>query len=188
MRRFWEWRLEAYRDGALSGRQRRRVERRAESDPASARHLRATEALGAAVRAAWTEGAPAPSNEYLIAALRPRMAQIDAELGKRPARRWLGALGLGLRPLPAVAFAGAALVALYLALPRLVEPPGSALSPPSTAVAETPDLAPGQGIYDLAQGDSPLMILEAEDGSTVIWILEDGEQLSLFPASRDGWA
>jgi len=41
--------------------------------------------------------------------------------------------------------------------------------------------------YDLAQGDKPLLILEGTDGSTVIWVLDDPDQLS-FASDADGWA
>ena len=41
-------------------------------------------------------------------------------------------------------------------------------------------------IYDLAQGDSPLMIFESDDGATVLWMLEEESVSSLAAAA--GWA
>ena len=182
-RRSSRW-LDAYRDGELSPRQRTRVERRVASDPEAALHVERTSALGSAVRDAWREGPPAPTPEFLISVLRPEMNRVDADLaGSGRLDAWLDPLRRLMRPVPVGALAAACAVLLLLALPGDV---GQGVHPVSPMIAESE--APGEAtpIYDLAQGEQPLMILKGEDGSTVIWILEDGESLSGLVA--DGWA
>jgi len=182
-RRSSRW-LDAYRDGELSPRQGKRIAQRVASDPESALHVERTSALGAAVRDAWREGPPAPTPEFLISVLRPEMKRVDAErAGSGRLGAWLDPLRRLVRPVPVGALAAACAVLLLLVLPGDV---GQGLSPvpPLTAASD----APGEDtpIYDLAQGEQPLMILKGEDGSTVIWILDDGESLSGLVA--DGWA
>jgi anti-sigma factor RsiW len=179
-------RLDAYRDGELSPRERERVERWLAADADSARHVAQTDALGGAIREAWREGPAAPSPELLIAVLRPELARVDAELagaGRLWLEAWLSSLRRLLAPAPAAAFAAACAVLLLLAMPAEVGLPvnPTRLPPPAleAGVEDTP-------IYDLAQGDQPLMIMKGEDGSTVIWILEDEEHMSGLVA--DGWA
>ena len=189
MRRGRERLLDAYRDGALSEWQRRRIESRLARDPASAERVRATQVLGSAVRGAWNDGPASLSPEYLIATLRPEMVRIDAELsGRARVGPWLAWIGAELRsfvPSRAPLLAGAAALALFFAFPSLVEPPGRELP-----VSRLSNFVVHQttSIYDLAQEDTPLLILESEDGSTLIWFMEPPEELSSFPTVADGWA
>ena len=176
-------RLDAYRDGELSPRLRERVERRLASDSGAARHVERTAAVGSAVRDAWREGPPAPSPEFMIALLRPEMDRLDAELaGAARLGAWLELLRRLVRPVPAGVLAAACTV-LLLVLPSEV---GQGVNPVLEPLAESDVSGEVTPIYDLAQGEQPLMILKGEDGSTVIWILEDAENLSGFVA--DGWA
>lgn len=198
MRRRREQRIDAYRDGALSAADRERVERLLDSDPESAARLSDTEALGRAIRAAWTEGPPPPPTEYLIAALRPALARADIE---RATDRSLAArLRETLSPVP-LALACAAAAVLLLAWPTVtgLNGPDRALRSEPTQVAQavsgdrllTPvsegAVAAPAAIYDLAQEDRPLMIFEGLDGSTVIWILREEENVSFMAVAADGW-
>jgi hypothetical protein len=67
------------------------------------------------------------------------------------------------------------------------EAPASATAPTRAPVAPLALESPS-AIYDLAQEDSPLMVFEAADGSTVIWMLEGDDNVSHDPSTRDGWA
>ena len=83
----------------------------------------ATRALGRLVREAWNEGPAAPSPDYLLAALRPALAEIDRERRARPSwSRTVDAafsrLGALLRPSPALAVAAAA---AFMVMVTLVE-------------------------------------------------------------------
>ena len=193
MRRARERRLDAYRDGELSPGARHSVERSLARDPEAARRVDDTERLGRAIRAAWSEGPPVPSPDYLIAALRPELRRIDRELAEVGAlSRLLGRLRQGLQPAPAGAFAAACALALFLflALPSLLPSDLAAPTPSIVAQAPTGSVAGSEAfapIYDLAQSDQPLMILQGADGSTVIWVLNDPEPLSALPGA-DGWA
>ncbi len=195
MRRRLERRLDAYRDDAVSAGERGRLERRIAADPRAARRVREIELLGRAVRGAWTEGPNPPSPEYLIASLRPELRRIDADLAPE------GGLGLllgrlregllGFRPVPAAALGACAALLIFIAFPALFAPPeGVPLRETRLRNFALPEPEPAAllPIYDLAQEERPLMILEGEDGSTVIWILEDPEQLSSAPLVADGWA
>lgn len=188
MRRRVERWLDAYRDRALPPAQRERVKRAVEAEPAYERRVAETEALGRAVREAWSEGPPAPAPDLLIAKLRPEMGRADLE-GRRVAGGRFGSLFAGrgglLPPLSAAALAGAALIAVLFTWPG---PPGPA---PESVIARIGSLESPAAIYDLAQGDQPLLIFEGEDGSTVIWILDDQDDgLSQGPraAASEGWA
>ncbi len=197
MKRHHEKKIEAYLDGATSFREGQRLERQIREDDAARRHLEMTQALGRGIKQAWSEGPPGPSPEYLIAALRPEMDRSDAERSRRP--RWEGTterLAALLRPVPIAAIAGAAALVLIvvtsLGVPqgdqgldlgktaRIQEPP-SAQPVAHSAAFDSPTT-----IYDLAQGDSPLMIFEADDGATVVWLLEEEGLSSL--ATPAGWA
>ncbi len=188
MRRGLERRLDAYRDGALTASERERLAQRLAADPASARRVRSTEQLGEAVRLSWNEGPPSPSPEYLIAALRPELRRVEAELGR--AGRLAGfaeRLAHELRallPSPALGAAALAGLLLFFTFPSLVEPPHGALPASTLTRFSVPETAT---IYDLAQDEMPLMILQDEDGAAVIWILENPEQLFQSPGV-DGWA
>ncbi len=197
MKRYHEKKIEAYLDGATSVRERQRLERRVREDDAARRHLEMTQVLGRGIQKAWSEGPLAPSPEYLIAALRPEMDRIDAERAGSP--RWEGTaqrLAALLRPVPIAAIAGAAALVLIvvtsLGLPQgdegldlgktaRVQEPASSQPVALPAVFDSPTT-----IYDLAQGDWPLMIFEADDGATVLWMLEE-EGLSRLAAAA-GWA
>jgi anti-sigma factor RsiW len=216
-------RLDAYRDGALDAAERRKLEQRISGDPALGRELKRRRAMSVLVRDAWTEGPTAPSAEYLIAALRPALADVDAELERRPAwsraADWLARWATP-RPL-AVLTVGAAAAALVL-LPPAEQPvaPGleasatvaprsaprgeaaPAAASPSLALGRAPADAPAAvdteaasfrmgmpaAIDDIAQGDTPLMLFEAPDGSTIIWVLGEDDGVSLLGAPhQDGW-
>ena len=198
MRRRVERKIEAYRDGALSRSEGERVERMLRRDLSGERHLRQTEALGCMVREAWTEGPPGPTPEYLIGALRPAMSRVDTERAAAPlSERMLEQLVSWARPAATAGVACAAAVALFLLLPSSTpQRPDSSTGAGLAATPRTP--APGietvalsqqmpavfengvalnvgvpQSIYDLAQGERPLMLFEADDGATVIWLLAD---------------
>lgn len=184
-RRRRERQLEAYRDGELSHRARERVERRLDSDPEAARHTQRMEALGAAIREAWSEGPSAPSPEFLVGALRPQMVRVDEELAARsPWRRLRERLGEVLRPAPVTALAGTVVAAFLLVLlgPPVLEE-GSVLPP-----GAIPTIASPAAIYDLNQEEDPLLVYEIEDGITVIWVLEDDQGISGKLPRAGRWA
>ncbi len=213
MRRRVERRIEGYGDGALSQRERARVERRDLQDAEGERHLRQTGAIGELIREAWNEGPPSPSPEYVIAALRPAMAAVDAERAAAPLReRALEHLASFVRPRN-VALVGAVAAAVFLLLPssapRGPQPapgeltartvaPAAPLAPEvePVAFAQLPaifedgvalNVGVPQAIYDLAQGETPLMLFEADDGATVIWLLDDVGLSGALPGVG-GWA
>ena len=196
MKRREEKKIERFGDGATRAEQRDQLERWIRADPDRERHHRQVGALGRQIREAWTEGPPAPSPEYLIAALRPEMARVDREragrsLGARLSERFSRLL----RPVPIAAVAAAA--ALLLAVVTSLNPPTesptridhfvpSASAPAAMPIAHEQSFDSPTTIYDLAQGDSPVLIYEAEDGATVLWFLED-ETVSQLGSAR-GWA
>ena len=198
MRRRVEQRLAAYRDGEGSRRERRRAECRIEYDSEARRHVDRTEQLGRAVRDAWVEGPPPPAPEYLIAALRPELARVDEALVRDWPARALGWARWTFRPAPAFALVGGlALLLLFVQTPQdgadapglpADSAPTLAALPSSGALLANTAIEPLEDttIYDLAVGDSSLMILQGADGSTLIWILEEPDRLSL--AALDGWA
>lgn len=187
MRRRDERLLDAYRDGALDARERARVEQRLQRESDARARVQQTDGVGRAIREAWTDAPPAPSPEYLIAALRPELTRIDEELAREGLIRRFGEwLRDALRPVPAAALVGVCAVALLvLMLPEDIRRgPLAERDAPYQVSAVNPVATP---FYDLAQGDKPLLILEAQDGSTVIWVLDDPDQLS-FSSDTDGWA
>ena len=216
MRRRIDRRIEAYHDGALSRSGRERVERLLRRDLAGGRHLQKTAALGGMIREAWTEGPPAPTPEHLIAALRPAMTRLDAERAAASlSERILEQLVSWARPAATAAVAGAAAVALFLLLPsstpqrpglstgaglatsRTPAPASRTPSPVETValIQQMPALFENgvalnvgvpQAIYDLAQGETPLMLFEADDGATVIWLLAEATRPGDLPAGG-GW-
>ena len=170
-------RLGAYRDGALSGPARQRFEQQIEADPESARLLHDMRILSEAVRVTWTDGPPGPDPDRLLASLRPGLRAVDAELGPPSGPALRDRLATLLRPAPARVLAGAALAGLLAVAvlpfvgtgePRL----GSQPSLAATAESWTPDT-----IYDLDQGDVSVMVFEAEDGATVVWMLDEEPEL-----------
>lgn len=192
-RRRLEKQIGAYRDGALSERQAEALRRRLDTDPDVRLELARHEMLGRLTREAWREGPRSPSPELLIAVLRPGMARIDAELKDSWVLRWRG----WLTPAPLVALGtAAALLALAIVQPEAVRPSAEPAVPSLTAQTEAPGIpqAPTRSeaardipVYDLAQGDSPLMLFE-DEGTTFIWLIEPeklGDDLSALPG---GWA
>lgn len=187
----FERELGAYRDGELSRQRRQRLARRLECDPEAAERLRHGEALGQAIREAWSEGPPAPQAEVLLHGLRARLLAVDAELegARRPG--WLDRL-LGAyvpRPLPVLAATAALLLAAFLLLE------GGGEEPRGVEIAawdETPgaaDLVAEElpTVYAL-ESDDPVFLYEGEgDAATVIWILtETDDDLSrLLVASEE---
>ena len=168
--------LEAYRDGALSRREAEKLEARLEDDPDAAFRLRRSEVLGRAIRDSWTDGPQAPSAEMLIAALRPRLTQVDRELEAEPAWwRLLASARDSVQAVPGFALAAACALAMLYFVPAGTVP-NLADSTTAASVTEMQVENPVYPIYDLA-GERPLMILEGEDGSTVIWILDQPDEL-----------
>ena len=202
MRSRRERRIEAYRDGALEGHARQRIEARLERDVEARAYLRDSEALGRVVREAWTDTPTPPTPEALIAALRPEMARVDTDLAReertarsRPlldaARAFVRTV---LRPAPLGMLAAAAAMALVFVWPSAPLPQAPttpvqlATTGADTRAASETDLGSPSAIYDLAQGDTPLMIFEGTDGSTVIWMLDPDERLSSSGPRADGLA
>jgi hypothetical protein len=211
MRRGLERTLDAYRDGALTDAESEKVRRRLARDADARRMLEARDALGALAREAWRDGPPAPLAQDLIAGLRARLADVDAEFDAGPRhsdRAWSW-----LRPVPlaaAVAGVGALMLLMLWRAPAERPVPGepgaltrSLAALPDAAPAPPPDLARvatkdptlqadsafglPSAVYSLAVGESPAMLLEAEDGSVVIWLIEEEEELSSVHTA-DGWA
>lgn len=190
LRRTREQRVDAYRDGALSPRARAAFERGLASDARTQAQLRRSDALGRAIREIWSEGPPAPRVDLVIQALRPQLARADAERVERAsATRWISRLRDRLGPVPLAVAGAAALLALALASPGLMQGfglegfgpqgRGESRSAVSAAGIAVPNMAPPSAIYDLSQEGAPLMVFQTADGSTVIWILENPDQQSL---------
>jgi len=199
-RRRLEKRVGAYRDGALPGRAAEALRRQLESDPDARLELARHEALGRLTREAWSEGPVSPSPEMLIAALRPAMTRIDRELERTQPARWRG----WLAPVP-IAALGTVAAALAVALLRPASLPPAPTRPPAAQIVA---LAPGApsptaaeplaassepadqlSVYDLAPGDSPLLVFE-DGGTTFIWLIEPEraeDDLSSLPIMRGGW-
>jgi anti-sigma factor RsiW len=196
-RRRLEKQIGAFRDGGLPERHAEQLRRRLDVDPEARTELARHEALGKLMRKAWRDGPPAPPAERLIARLRPEMVRIDRELERTLPVRWRG----WLTPAPLLAL-GAAAAVLALAIVRSPEPPApaaartSSFSVPfaaagSAALVSQPLAARSQEaeipVYDLAQGNAPLMLFE-DQGTTFIWLIQPektGDDLSALPG---GWA
>jgi anti-sigma factor RsiW len=210
-------RVSAYIDGALRGPKRERLEREMDSDSTLAVQVSRSRALGRLVRESWNEGPPAPAPEFLLAAIRPAMAEIDRERNARPT--WqrgldslLGRLIAALRPSPAFAMATA--VAFFGALaflPRFEATNGMLdgsmfnLASHSQEISSTSDSSPltqsvplfqtapvdfsadgsTTGVYDVAPG-RPAVLFRGKDGSTTLWLIEDGD-LSFRLERAGGW-
>lgn len=196
-RRRLEKQVGAYRDGALSAQEADLLLRRLELDPEAKLELARHEALGRLTREAWREGPAGPSPERLIANLRAGMRRIDAELEEASPKSWRG----WLAPSPLVAVGAAALLlALAIVQPESMREPARGGESALTArAAMTGDPVPAERVstrsepereipvYDLAQGESPLMLFE-DQGTTFIWLLEPeklGDDVSALPG---GWA
>jgi anti-sigma factor RsiW len=189
-------RVSAYVDGALRGSKREQLERELQLDERLARQLTRSRALGRAVREAWTDGPPAPAPEYLLAAIRPAMLDIDRERRARPTwqRRLevvLARLSESLRPSPALAAAAAfAFVAALAVMPRLQATQGllagdytsSALRPAAAPVAPSYSSSPAS----LAVGPFGTMPTDfTTDGSGSVYDLSPGRPAVLF-RGKDG--
>lgn len=116
-----EKRVSAYVDGALRASKRDQLERELDRDSRLAKQVDRSRALGRLVREAWNEGPAAPAPEFLLAAIRPALAEIDRERNARPAWQrgldsFFARLASALRPSPAFATAAAAAFVLALAL------------------------------------------------------------------------
>ena len=169
-------RIAAYRDGALSDSERSAVEAQLQSDPEAARELKQTEALGAAVRDAWSDGPASPSPEYLIASLRPELDRVDRQLeASRPWSQLWDSMREAVQAVPGFALAGACALAVLYFIPSAPGNPDriSAASTMNEFAVETPVFP----VYDLA-GEHPILLLEGQDGSPVIWILENPDEIS----------
>ena len=149
-----EARLEAYRDGELSGFARWRLERRLRRDPAARRALAELDALGAWLRETDAAAGPAPD---LWESIRLRLPAADARLAEAEeaaaARSWR-------RPAGYLAFGAAAVAAAALALVVSFEnaPPPSGASSGSVRWID-------------ARGH-PMMVLRDDAGATIIWVAD----------------
>ena len=203
-------RISAYADGALRGPKRAELEQELERDPKLAAQLDRSRALGRLVREAWSEGPAAPSPDFLLASIRPALAQIDRERRAQPS--WqrtleiaLARIGAALRPSPALATAAVAAFVLALAIlpqPELQGLEGS-LSAHSESASLTRELvhmppAPDafslsvpadfsaelDNVYDVSPG-RPAVLFQSGDGSTTLWLIEDGDQSFRFSSGQD---
>lgn len=213
-----EKRVSAYVDGALRGPKRERLERELDGNASLADQVARSRALGRLVREAWTEGPLAPSPEFLIAAIRPALAEIDRERNAQPAwqRRLeslMAQLTAVLRPSPALAFAAAAaFVAALTLMPRFEVTQGmldgnlfASWNAAETVTAQAPAAAtePNQSsplfeslpadfsadgpgtVYDVSPGRRPAVLFHSQDGSTMLWLIDDGD--TSFRLGAGGW-
>ena len=193
---------------------RDQLERELEADSHLARQVDRSRALGRLVRDAWNEGPAAPAPEFLLAAIRPALAEIDRERNARPA--WQRALDsvfarftVTLWPSPAFATATAvAFVAALALMPRFEltngmldgslfklhasAPQALPLSAAVGGVTSTPLFSPAQAGWsaealptlDVAP-NRPAMLFHSTDGSSTLWLIDPGD-LS-FLDSLGGW-
>ncbi|HTO06119.1 MAG TPA: hypothetical protein VMR86_03605 [Myxococcota bacterium] len=190
-------RVSAYVDGVLRGAKRDQLERELQLDEKLARQVTRSRALGRAVREAWTEGPAAPAPEYLLAVIRPALAEIDRERRAQPA--WqrtletvLARLSASLRPSPALATAaGLAFVLALAIMPRidvgrgLLEGnvAGRALRP----IAERRATAHHSLPNDLAIGPFGTMPTDfGENGSGAVYDVSPGPRPAVLFRGRDG--
>jgi anti-sigma factor RsiW len=142
--------LQAYHDGELGVWARWRFERRLERFPELRQELAALAALGDLVRG--SEAALAAPD--LWEEIARRLPAIDAERAEAEwAGRWPGLLGRYLKPVGALATAGALAVALAFAL-------------------LTGETAPGGVVHWVDGGDRNVMVLDGEGDVTVIWVFD----------------
>jgi hypothetical protein len=139
-------------------------------------------ALARLVRDAWSEGPGAPSVESLMRALQPGLARVDAEIREGAASRsgWREVLRSLLAPVAVGGLAGGAAVAALalLMVGRDADLPTSARTQTEEIATVRADfLSDASPISDL-ESESPLLVFEGEDGSTVIWIMEGSDDLS----------
>jgi anti-sigma factor RsiW len=177
--------LDALRDGALPTERAARLEALLASDSVAGADLRRTRALGSMVREAWPDGPAAPDSERLLAALRPELRRIDAEVGTpSPLRSWLATVLDTPRLVPTLATTGAAfaLAVAFFSVP--VDDTAVQLSVRATLPAA--QLAVGRAseptVYDLETGVSSSVMVYEQDGSTLLWLNEGADGLSSAPA------
>jgi len=152
-----------------------RIDRTPDEDSHDALQRREN-ALGSLIRESWTEGPESPSPEMLIALLRPKLAEVDRERNARPGwMRIFDSARESFQAVPGFALAAACALAMLYFMP-VDSVPNLADGTAAASVTEMQVENPVYPIYDLA-GEKPLMILEGEDGSTVIWILDQPEPL-----------
>lgn len=208
-------RVSAYADGALRGPKRTRLEQELERDPQLAQQLDRSRALGRLVRESWTEGPAAPSADYLLASIRPALARIGRERRAQPSWQRalevaLARIGAALKPSPTLAAAavGAFLFALVIlpheplpgrlgaslfeVTPQHVEsasltrelvhmppaPDAFSLSVPADFSADL------DNVYDVSPG-RPAVLFQSSDGSTTLWLIEDGDLSFRFGSNGD---
>lgn len=209
-------RVSAYLDGALRGPKRARLEEELERDPDLARQLDRSRGLGRLVRESWSEGPAAPSPDFLLASIRPALARIDRERRAQPSwlrtlEIALARVGAALRPSPALAAAavGAFIFALAI-LPHEPLPSGlgtnvfelahhnsesASLTRERVHMPPAPDAfslstpadysADLDNVYELSPG-RPAVLFQSGDGSTTLWLIEDGDMSRWF-GSREDW-
>jgi len=196
--------VSAYADGALRGPKRARLEEELERNPQLVAQLDRSRALSRLVRDSWTEGPAAPSADFILASIRPALAQIDRERRARPSweRGLEGVLArilAALRPSPALATAAVAAFLFALAiLPHEPLPGGLganifAAHEPVESASLTRELvhqppppdafslsvpadysADLDNVYDVTPG-RPAVLFQSGDGSTTLWLIEDGD-------------
>ena len=191
-------RVSVYADGALRGPKRAQLEDELERDPQLVAQLDRSRALSRLVRESWTEGPAAPSADFILASIRPALAQIDRE--RRARSSWerrleavLARIGAALRPSPALATAAVAAFLFALAiLPHEPLPRGLGANiaesasltrelvrqppPPDAFSLSVPAdySADLDNVYDVNPG-RPAVLFQSGDGSTMLWLIEDGD-------------
>ena len=198
-------RVTAYVDGAVRGAKREQFERELEGDSRLAQQVDRSRALGRLVREAWSEGPAAPAPEFLLAAIRPALAEIDRERNLRPA--WQRVLDsvfarftVNLWPSPAFATATAvAFVAALALMPRFELTNGmldgslfklGATAPQALpfsaavggATSSTPLFSPAQAGWSAEAPPTldvapsrPAMLFHSTDGSSTLWLMDPAD-------------
>ena len=148
-----ERRLHAYHDGELSPGAEARAAGQLERSPEDRAELARVAAVGDWVREA--DAAAAVDVPDLWDGIAARLPSIDAERAEARAEAE-AARGWWWRPLLAGAAAAAAIAAVVLTI----------FLRPATGSADVVQWLDAEG--------APVMVLDAEDGTTVIWVLEEG--------------
>jgi anti-sigma factor RsiW len=208
-------RVSAFIDGALRGPKREQLQRELERDSRLAKQVDRSRALGRLVREAWNEGPVAPAPDFLLASIRPALAEIDRERNARPVWQrgfdaFFARFAVSLRPSPAFATAAAvAFVAALTLLPRFdtngliganltftraplgtsVPALTSAVRPSGMLFAPTETVDFGSdgrsSVIDASPGH-PAVLWRDNDGSQTLWLLDQGGLSFLFD-SDEGW-
>ena len=71
-------------------------------------------------------------------------------------------------------------IAMIFQEPMTALTPPPPTSPLKVAVADT--------IYDLDQGDGSVAVFEGDEGATIIWVVEDEDEISQLDTGLEGWA